>query len=233
MLAASVGSERGPTIVLHGHLDVVPGHEEQFEPRTDGDRILGRGAYDMKGALAGMMGALEELRNEDAVRVVLAIVPDEESEEEIDRGTAFLIQNGFTGDFAITGEPTDLHVGVQAKGVLAMRLKVGGTAAHGATPWLGEPPARGIAGGVERLLEVEQLGHGGAMLDARRAAGSGRDWHFCCYARFRQWTRRHVTGAASWPLARSSLRSAWPERSQPASPIARITARRRSSAWRW
>ena len=70
--------------------------------------------------------------------MVLAIVPDEESEEEIDRGTEFLIQNGFSGDFAITGEPTDLHVGVQAKGVLAMRLEISGTAAHGATPWLGD-----------------------------------------------------------------------------------------------
>ena len=138
LLAASVGSEQGPTIVLHGHLDVVPAHGEQFEPRVEGDRILGRGAYDMKGALAAMMGALEELRNEDEVRVVLAIVPDEESEEEIDRGTAFLIQSGYTGDFAITGEPTDLHVGVQAKGVLAMRLVISGTAAHGATPWLGD-----------------------------------------------------------------------------------------------
>jgi succinyl-diaminopimelate desuccinylase len=138
VLAARVGSAEGPTVVLHGHLDVVPAREEQFEPRIEGDRILGRGAYDMKGALAAMMGALEELRNERGVRVVLAIVPDEESEEEIDRGTEFLIQQGFTGDFAITGEPTDLHVGVQAKGVLAMRLEVSGTAAHGATPWLGD-----------------------------------------------------------------------------------------------
>jgi succinyl-diaminopimelate desuccinylase len=42
------------------------------------------------------------------------------------------------GDFAITGEPTDLHIGVQAKGVLAVRLLVVGTAAHGSTPGLGD-----------------------------------------------------------------------------------------------
>jgi succinyl-diaminopimelate desuccinylase len=154
VLAASVGSEHGPTIVLHGHLDVVPAHEEQFEPRTEGDRILGRGAYDMKGALAAMMGAVEELRNEKAVRVVLAIVPDEESEEEVDRGTQFLIHSGYTGDFAITGEPTDLHVGVQAKGVLAMRLKVSGTAAHGATPWLGD---NAILKALDTFRAIESL----------------------------------------------------------------------------
>ena len=40
--------------------------------------------------------------------------------------------------FAITGEPTNLHVGVQAKGVLALRILVYGTSAHGSTPWLGD-----------------------------------------------------------------------------------------------
>ena len=48
--------------------------------------------------------------------MVLTIVPDEESEEEIDRGTEFLIKEGFTADFAITGEPTDLHVGSAGEG---------------------------------------------------------------------------------------------------------------------
>ena len=45
---------------------------------------------------------------------------------------------GFLGDFVITGEPTDMHVGVAAKGVIAMRIRVDGHAAHGSTPWLGE-----------------------------------------------------------------------------------------------
>jgi succinyl-diaminopimelate desuccinylase len=72
------------------------------------------------------------------VRVRLGIVPDEESEEEQERGGDLLVQEGFIGDFAITGEPTDMHVGVAAKGVVAMRLRVDGRAAHGATPWLGE-----------------------------------------------------------------------------------------------
>jgi succinyl-diaminopimelate desuccinylase len=138
ILAATAGTGMRPRVVFHGHLDVVPGREEQFRPRIEDDRLYGRGAYDMKGALAAMMGAVHELREARDVGVVLAIVPDEESEEEVDRGTEFLIRNGFSGDFAITGEPTDLHIGVQAKGVLALRLEVAGTAAHGSTPWLGD-----------------------------------------------------------------------------------------------
>jgi succinyl-diaminopimelate desuccinylase len=139
VLAAVVGAERGPRVVLHGHLDVVPGRPEQFTPRVEGDRLYGRGAYDMKGGLAAMMGAMLELREQRDVRLVLAVVPDEELEEDDqERATAFLVRQGYVGDFAITGEPTDLHVGVQAKGVLAMRLEVTGTAAHGARPWLGD-----------------------------------------------------------------------------------------------
>jgi succinyl-diaminopimelate desuccinylase len=137
--AAEVGPKDAPiTVLLHGHIDVVPGRPEQFEPRIEGDRLFARGAYDMKGALASMLLAFADLRDQDAVRVRMGIVPDEESEDEVDRGGDLLVDQGFLGDFAITGEPTDMHVGVAAKGVVAMRIRVEGRAAHGATPWLGE-----------------------------------------------------------------------------------------------
>jgi succinyl-diaminopimelate desuccinylase len=138
VILAEVGASDGPTVILHGHLDVVPGREEQFEPRVEGDRLIGRGAYDMKGGLAAMMCAVKDLAEQDAVRLRFICVPDEESEEIDDRSTDVLVREGFTGDFAITGEPTDLHIGVQAKGVLAMRLAISGKAAHGSTPWLGD-----------------------------------------------------------------------------------------------
>jgi succinyl-diaminopimelate desuccinylase len=138
VIAATVGAETGPTIVLHGHLDVVPGRAEQFEPRVEGDRLYGRGAYDMKGGLAAMMCATRDLAGQSAVRVHFVCVSDEESDEDDRRGSDYLVEKGYTGDFAITGEPTDMHIGVQAKGVLALRLEVSGTAAHGATPWLGD-----------------------------------------------------------------------------------------------
>jgi succinyl-diaminopimelate desuccinylase len=152
---AEVGPPEGrPVLLLHGHLDVVPGRQEQFMPHVDGDRLYGRGAYDMKGALACLLLAVAELRDQDAVRVRLGIVPDEESEEETDRGGDRLVEAGFIGDFVITGEPTDLHVGVAAKGVLAMRLMVSGRAAHGATPWLGE---NAILRAYEVFRELESL----------------------------------------------------------------------------
>src|SRR3954454_3910278 len=140
VVLADVGSTdpKAPTIVLHGHVDVVPAHAEQFEPRVEGDRLIGRGAYDMKGGLAAMMLATVDAARQDLVRVRFVCVPDEEAEDIDDRSIDALIGGGLRGDFAITGEPTDLHIGIQAKGVLAVRLEVSGTAAHGSTPWLGD-----------------------------------------------------------------------------------------------
>src|SRR5215218_5868964 len=109
-LVVRVGSG-GPKVLLHGHADVVPGEEEQFEAREENGELYGRGVYDMKGALAAMMYAVEDLHETGC---------------------------DATGDFLITGEPTDFHLGVQAKGVLDLRVSLRGRSAHGSRPWLGK-----------------------------------------------------------------------------------------------
>ena len=154
MLTASVGPAEGPTLVLHGHLDVVPGHPDQFVPRVEGDRLYGRGAYDMKGGLAAMMCALRDVAEQDRVRVRFLCAPDEESEDIDTRSTDDVVKGGFRGDFAITGEPTDLHVGVQAKGVLACRVEVHGRSAHGSTPWLGD---NAVLKAIDVFRRIESL----------------------------------------------------------------------------
>ena len=138
VVLADVGPAEGPCVILHGHLDVVPAHAGQFAPRIEGDRLIGRGAYDMKGGLAAMMCAVHDIAANGKVRVRFICVPDEESDNLDFRCTEALVEEGLRGDFAITGEPTDLHIGVQAKGVLAIRVEVTGTAAHGSTPWEGD-----------------------------------------------------------------------------------------------
>ena len=175
VIRAEVGPAAAPTVVLHGHLDVVPGRPGQFEPRLEGDRLYGRGAYDMKGAIAAMMVVLAAMQGQDAVRVRLGIVGDEESEEESERGSDHLVDSGFVGDFAITGEPTDLHIGIEAKGVLALRLEVGGTAAHGATPWLGD---NAVLNAIDVFRSIESLPfarHSSELFD-RPSINLGRIW---------------------------------------------------------
>ena len=157
VLIAQVGAgpDALPQVVLHGHLDVVPGRSEQFVPRIEDDRLVGRGAYDMKGGLAAMLCGAADLADDPAARVQLVIVPDEEAEEIDDRATDELVASGKVGgDFAITGEPTDLHVGVEAKGVLLMDLEVAGRSAHGATPWLGE---NAVLRALDTFRSIESL----------------------------------------------------------------------------
>ncbi len=175
VVKAEVGPQGAPTIVLEGHIDVVPAHAEQFEPRLEGDRLYGRGSYDMKGAIAAMMVVTAALRDQDRVRVRLGIVGDEESEEGDDRGCDRLVDSGFLGDFAITGEPTDMHIGVEAKGVLALRLEVGGTAAHGATPWLGD---NAIHNAIDVFRSIESLpfARQSSELFDRPSINLGRIW---------------------------------------------------------
>src|SRR5215207_5798133 len=128
-----------PRILLHGHVDVVPGDESQFEPREEEDELYARGVYDMKGALAAMMYAIEDLQVLGCEATVeLLVVADEEGEHGAKTGAEVLIGNGHVGDFVITGEPTDFHIGTQSKGVLDVRVTLHGKSAHGSQPWLGK-----------------------------------------------------------------------------------------------
>jgi succinyl-diaminopimelate desuccinylase len=175
VIKAEVGPESAPTVVLEGHLDVVPAPPGQFQPRIAGDRLYGRGAYDMKGALAAMLLTTAAMRDQGGVRVRLGVVGDEESEEGNERGCDHLVDSGFLGDFAITGEPTDLHIGVEAKGVLALRLEVGGRAAHGATPWLGD---NAVLNAIDVFRSIESLPfarHSSELFD-RPSINLGRIW---------------------------------------------------------
>jgi succinyl-diaminopimelate desuccinylase len=137
-LVIRVGSGE-PRLLLHGHVDVVPGEERQFDPYEESGELYGRGVYDMKGALAAMMYAVEDLRDLGSEATVeLLIVPDEEQEHGARTAAEVLIDHGHVGDFVITGEPTDFHVGTQSKGVLDLRVTLQGKSAHGSTPWLGK-----------------------------------------------------------------------------------------------
>ena len=154
VLVTEVGPRDGPCVVLHGHIDVVPAHPDQFQPQVQGDRLYGRGALDMKGALGAMMCTVRDASEQDRVRVRFMCVPDEEAEDVETRSTDALVGQGLAGSFAITGEPTDLLIGVQAKGVLALRLALSGTAAHGSRPWLGD---NAILKAVDAFRRIETL----------------------------------------------------------------------------
>ena len=65
-----------------------------------------------------------------------------------------MVRRGLGGNFAITGEPTDLHIGIEAKGVLVMRIQVHGRSAHSSTPWLGD---NAVLKAVDVFRAIESL----------------------------------------------------------------------------
>lgn len=137
MLVAEVG-QGDETLIWNGHLDIVPGKKEQFDPFIEGDKVFGRGSADMKGGCAAMMEAFVGItKHADRLtkKVQLHLVTDEESGGS--KTSKYLVQQGYTGDFVICGEPTFLKIGLQAKGISQFFITFHGKGAHGSRPWEG------------------------------------------------------------------------------------------------
>lgn len=136
MLVAEIGAGE-ECLIWNGHVDVVPGNPDQFNPYIVGDLLYGRGAADMKAGVAAMMQAFYELSLTSAkltTRIQLHIVTDEETGGVTSN---YLVDQGHLGDFVICGEPTHLHIGLQAKGIIQLDIRVKGKASHGSRPWEG------------------------------------------------------------------------------------------------
>jgi acetylornithine deacetylase len=119
-------------VVLSTHFDCVPPF---FPSRVERRRIYGRGACDAKGILAAQVAAADRLRREGEDRVGLLFVVGEERGSDGAR-TANLAAAG--SRYLVNGEPTDSRLGVATRGILRVRLKASGRAAHSSFPELGE-----------------------------------------------------------------------------------------------
>jgi acetylornithine deacetylase len=122
--------------LLCGHTDTVgvEGMTDPHRPALDGDRLRGRGAYDMKGGLAAALIACREAAGLGlAGDVVVAAVADE---EHASLGVQEALR-AVRADAAIVTEPTELEVAIAHKGFVWAEIEVTGRAAHGSRPHLG------------------------------------------------------------------------------------------------
>jgi acetylornithine deacetylase len=111
---------------------------EPFSGRVDGDRLYGRGSYDMKGSMAGAVVLLEALarRGDLAGRVVVTFVVDEEFASLGTQAVCAEIER-WRPDAAIVLENTALDICVAHKGFAWAEIGTRGVAAHGSRYWLG------------------------------------------------------------------------------------------------
>ncbi|MFC4550108.1 MULTISPECIES: M20 family metallopeptidase [Halorussus] len=136
------GDSGGPTLVLNGHLDVVPAGDpdqwthDPYEGAIEDGTLYGRGSADMKTGLALAMLTARDLAPEiesgdlEGSLVVHAAM----GEETGDPGTRTLVEAGYGGDMAVVLEPTDFRVATRAKGVATYRVGVAGDASHASHP---------------------------------------------------------------------------------------------------
>jgi acetylornithine deacetylase len=130
------GNGGGRALLLCGHYDTVTveGMREPHTPRVDGDRLYGRGAYDMKAGVAAALIACREAAGLGlAGDVIVAAVADE---EHASLGVQEVLRE-VRADAAIVTEPTELEVVVAHKGFVWSEVEVTGRAAHGSRPHLG------------------------------------------------------------------------------------------------
>lgn len=168
------GSGRGRSLLLNGHIDVVPaGNPDMWE--TDpfiasevSGRIHGRGASDMKSGVIAAFSAIEAIRTSDIQLagdlVVHSVAGEELGEHEV--GTGCVLQNGYTADAAIVVEPSanfdsPLSINPTAASLLWGRVRVEGVAGH---PGLRRELVR--AGGAGARAGVNAIDKGYLVLQA-------------------------------------------------------------------
>jgi len=126
----------GRTLLLCAHLDTV-GLDAVSDPlvvRADGDRLYGRGVYDMKAGLAAaLVAARDAVAAGIAGEVLVAAVADE---EHASVGIQEVLRH-VTADAAIVTEPTELAIATAHKGFVWTEIAIVGRAAHGSRPHLG------------------------------------------------------------------------------------------------
>jgi acetylornithine deacetylase len=154
------GVVRGKSLILNGHIDVVPVGAERlwsrppFEPHIDGDRLYGRGAADMKaGIVAYTMAfrALQRLGYEPAAPVTLQSVIEEEC---TGNGALACLVEGYTADAAIIPEPGEGLMSAQM-GVMWLTIDVYGVPVHAAYAHTGVAAIAFANYLVDKLRELE------------------------------------------------------------------------------
>jgi acetylornithine deacetylase len=147
------GSGDGRSLLLNAHMDTVgvAGMENALEPRLEDGRLYGRGAYDMKASLAGIM-----LAGAEATRAALHgdVIVTAVCDEEVGSIGSAAVAERLRPDAAIVAEPTEERLAIAHRGFAWLEIETLGRAAHGSRPDLGEDA---IARMGEVLIRLQGL----------------------------------------------------------------------------
>ena len=134
-LVGAWGGGDGPSLVLNGHIDVVPPGQDgwtagPWEGQVRDGRVLGRGACDMKAGLVCQLLAVRALRDAGVRLRGQVLLQSVVGEEDGGLGTYATLRRGHTGDLAVICEPTGGRLVTASAGALTFRLVVPGRSVH-------------------------------------------------------------------------------------------------------
>jgi acetylornithine deacetylase len=219
VIAVVSGSNPGKSLLLNGHLDTVgvQGMDDPFILRQEGDRLYGRGAYDMKGSLAVMLLLAEYFtRHPPPLDILLTFVADEEDKSI---GMDHLVEKWLPDISpppigAVFLEPTEEDIGVCHKGFSWYELEIAGKAAHGSRPEEGIDAILPLRSALNELNKIQAdllnrrpdplLGH--AALHSSIIAGGTELSMIPSYSHL-QWERRTLPGESEQDLERELERT--------------------------
>jgi succinyl-diaminopimelate desuccinylase len=146
-LTATTRDTKTPTVFLAAHVDVVPGHPEDFRLRLENDTYTGRGVLDMKGPLAAFLSVIAELgATLPEYDLGLMVVTDEERGGM--NGTAKLVEEGYIPKILVLPDGRDgWAIERVAKGFWHFNIEATGSSEHGSRPWQGD-------NAIDKLLAV-------------------------------------------------------------------------------
>lgn len=164
LVGATAATRDGPTVILNGHVDVVPPGQlahwatGPFSPHTAGGVVYGRGSCDMKGGLVCQLAALRVLRQAGVRLRGQVLMQTVVGEEDGGLGTFATLRRGHTGDVAIISEPTSANLVTACAGALTFRLLVPGKSVH----------ASARTSGVDAIAKSTLINAVLSSLEARR-----------------------------------------------------------------
>lgn len=156
------GTGGGKSIILNGHIDVVPEGDrgkwtdDPFSGKVKDGKVYGRGTTDMKGGNVSMLLALEAIIR-SGIRLKGDIIFESVTEEESGGvGTLATLLRGYKADAALIPEPTNMKLFIKQQGSMWFRVTVEGLSAHGGTRYEG-------VSAIEKAVLVHQ-----AILDLEK-----------------------------------------------------------------
>ncbi|WP_409342023.1 peptidase [Paenibacillus sp. MBLB4367] len=151
------GSGGGRSIILNGHIDVVPeGDREQWlENPYSGNirdgRMYGRGVTDMKGGNVSLLLAIQAIRESGLHLKGDVIFQSVIEEESGGAGTLAAVLKGYKADAALIPEPTNMRIFPKQQGSMWFRIQVKGRSAHGGTRY------EGVSAIEKSMLVIKQI----------------------------------------------------------------------------